>query len=416
MPGDVLIRAEGVGKRFCRSLKRSMFYVGADIARTVCGRPTQSDRLRTDEFWALDDVSFELRRGECLGLIGPNGSGKSTMLRVLNGILPPDKGRVTLNGTVGGLIQVGAGFHPKLSGRENIYISGAIRGMSRGEIDAKMDEIVAFSGVEDFLDMPVQFYSSGMSVRLGYSVAAHLNPDILLLDEVLAVGDVAFRFKCLDHIRKKIEGGVTPVFVTHSMDQLVFICSRAIVFSHGLVIFNGSVDEAIAMYQDVMSADANKGTSNMGRMVLDPRASIDFARLVSHPDGWIRTGDDMVLRFGITVREPVEELRLSARVDSPVGGNIASLDSAESDLVLSGKLGRRVVEARLPAVPLLPGAYSIKLFLQERQSLHPFVRWIGAIPFRIGARGDKRARFLVTLRDTWRELEPAEAAAEKWAP
>jgi lipopolysaccharide transport system ATP-binding protein len=416
MDGDILVHAEGVGKKFCRSLKRSMFYAGADIARAVCRRPPRQGDLRKDEFWALDDVSFQLKRGECLGLIGPNGSGKSTMLRVLNGIIPPDRGKVTIRGTVGGLIQVGAGFHPKLSGRENIYISGAIRGMSRREIDAKFDEIVAFSGIEEFLDMPVQFYSSGMSVRLGYSVAAHLNPDILLLDEVLAVGDVAFRFKCLNHMRQKIAAGCTPIFVTHSMDQLSFICTRVIVFSHGRIAFEGAVDEGIAMYQDVLSADGPKGYRKAGPAVLDSRVTLDFARLASHPDGWVRTGDDIVVRFGIDVHEPVGELRLSARVESPVAGNIASIDSSTSSLTLSGRPGRRVVEARLPAVPLLPGAYTFKLLLQERETLHAFLQWPNAVPFRVGDRGDCNPRFLVTLRDAWRELEPAEAAAENWAP
>lgn len=414
MPGDILIRAEGVGKRFCRSLKRSMFYAGADIARALFQRPLRSDRLRPDEFWALDDISFDLRRGECLGLIGPNGSGKSTMLRVLNGILPPDKGRVSLNGTVGGLIQVGAGFHPKLTGRENIYITGAIRGMTRREIDAKMDEIIAFSGVEEFLDMPVQYYSSGMSVRLGYSVAAHLNPDILLLDEVLAVGDVAFRFKCLNHMRKKIESGVTPVFVTHSMDQLAFICSRVIVFSRGRKMFDGGVDEGIAAYQEVLSADGKKGARPLGCLVFDPRASIDFIRLQSHPDGLIRTGDDVVIRFGLRVNEPVEDLALSIEAESPVAGNVASLDSAEGGLAIAGRPGRRVLEARLPAFPLLPGVYSLKLLLHERRSLYPFMRWMTALTLRVCDRGDRKARFLVALRDTWRELDGAEAAGERW--
>ena len=414
MAGEVLLQAEGVGKKFCRSLKRSMWYAGVDIARSVCRRPPRPDALRKDEFWALDGVSFELRRGECLGLIGPNGSGKSTLLRVLNGILPPDRGRVTLNGTVGGLIQVGAGFHSKLSGRENIYISGAIRGMSRREIDAKMDEIVAFSGIEEFLDMPVQFYSSGMSVRLGYSVAAHLSTDILLLDEVLAVGDVAFRFKCLNHMRQKIEAGITPVFVTHSMDQLAFICSRVIVFSHGRMVFDGGVDEGIATYQEVLGTDGKKGKRQSGSVIFDPRASIDFVRLVSHPGGSIRTGDDVRIRFGLRVEAPVEDLMLSIHLDSPQAGTIAVLDSAEAGLTLSGQPGRRVLEACLPKLPLMPGAYTLKLLLQEKRSLIPFVRQPSALTLRVGDRGEHNARFLLTLHDSWRELDGAEAAGEAW--
>jgi lipopolysaccharide transport system ATP-binding protein len=411
---EVLVNVEEVGKKFCRSLKRSMFYAGVDVARAMCRRPANTVALRTDEFWALDGVSFQLRRGECLGLVGPNGSGKSTMLRVLNGIIPPDRGRVTIKGTVGGLIQVGAGFHAKLSGRENIYISGAIRGMNKREIDAKLDEIVAFSGVEEFLDMPVQFYSSGMSVRLGYSVAAHLNPDILLLDEVLAVGDVAFRFKCLSHMRQKIAAGVTPIFVTHSMDQLSFICSRCIVFSRGKIAYDGGVDEGVSVYQDVLSNDGRKEARTFGRVAFDPRASIEFARLVSHPDGQVRTGDDLVIRFGLKVNEPLGDLQMSAQVGNPANGNIASIDSAESSLTVSGRPGRRVLEVRIPAIPLLPGSYVFKLLLQDKETLLPYMRWLGPFSLRIVDRGPVRARFLLTLRDSWRELEPGEAAAEKW--
>jgi lipopolysaccharide transport system ATP-binding protein len=414
MPGDILVQAEGVGKKFCRSLKRSMFYAGVDIGRAVLRRPPPQNVLRTDEFWALDDVSFELRQGECLGLIGPNGSGKSTLLRVLNGIIPPDKGRITLHGAVGGLIQVGAGFHAKLTGRENIYITGAVRGMSRREIDSKMDEIVAFSGIEEFLDMPVQFYSSGMTVRLGYSVAAHMSPDILLLDEVLAVGDVAFRYKCLSHIRQKIENGVTPIFVTHSMEQLAFICSRVIVFSHGRQVFDGGVDEGIAMYQEVLSEDGRKGHRDPGRIVFDPRAAVVFARLVSHPDGWVSTGDDLVFRFGVQALEPLPELGIVVRVESPVAGNIAALDSASAGFAIDGSPGQRVLEVRIPALPLLPGSYTLKLVLQERKSLHTFMRWIGAVKFRVGDRGDRNARYLLTLRDTWHELDAADSARETW--
>jgi len=411
---DILVEADGLGKKFCRSLKRGMFYTGVDIARLAASRPLRRDTLRADEFWALQDVSFRLRRGECLGLIGPNGSGKSTLLRVLNGILPPDQGRVALRGTVGGLIQVGAGFHPRLTGRENIYITGSIRGMSRREIDAKMDDIVAFSGIEEFLDMPVQFYSSGMTIRLGYSVAAHLDPDILLLDEVLAVGDVAFRYKCLHHIRQKIERGMTPIFVTHSMDQLAFICSRVIVFSHGRVAFDGDVDEGIAVYQEVLGTDGRKGKRQPGCMVFDPRARVDFVRLVSHPDGWIRTGDDVVLRLGLQIDEPVGDLAFEIQLESPVAGTLATLDSAEAGLTISGRPGRRILEVRLPALPLLPGLYTLKLMLQERRTLHAFMRWFGPLALRVGDRGPRKNRFLMTLRDAWRELDPAEAAQEPW--
>jgi len=404
MTADVLIRAEGVGKKFCRSLKRGMYYAGVDLLRMMAGREPDRDRLRKEEFWALDGVSFELRRGECLGLIGPNGSGKTTMLRILNGILPPDRGCITIRGTIGGLIQVGAGFHPRLTGRENIYITGAIRGMTRRQIEAHMEEIVAFSGLEEFLDMPVQYYSTGMLVRLGYSVAAHLEPDILLLDEVLAVGDIAFRYKCLAHLRQKMATGCTPIFVTHNMEQLAFLCTRVIVFSKGRAVFDGDVDEGIAVYQDVLTEEGRKGQREPGRITYDPRAEVAFLEVASGREGMIRTGDDVVLRVGIEVREPVEPLSLRIVVESPVAGNIAALETHRSGIIIPGDPGRRVIEALIPAIPLLPGAYALKVVLES--PTRPFMRLLGP-RLLIGARDERRARFLVTLREQWRWVDPA---------
>src|SRR3990172_5897393 len=202
MEGDILVSAQHISKKFCRYLRKSMTYGIQDISRNFFRMSTKSEQLRKDEFWAVDDVSFELKRGEALGLIGPNGCGKSTLLKMLNGIFWPDKGKITMKGKVGGLIEVGAGFHPLLTGRENVYINGAILGMSRKEIDDKFDDIVEFADIEDFIDAPVKSYSSGMFVRLGFAVAAHCEPDVLLVDEVLAVGDVNFQNRCLRRINE----------------------------------------------------------------------------------------------------------------------------------------------------------------------------------------------------------------------
>jgi lipopolysaccharide transport system ATP-binding protein len=177
-----------------------MLYGVYDVARDMFGLNGHSEQLRNTEFWAIDDVSFNVKRGECLGIIGPNGAGKSTLLKMLNGILLPDRGKLTMRGRVGALIELGAGFHPMLTGRENIYVNGAILGLCKSDIDRKFDEIVAFAELKDFVDSPVKFYSSGMYVRLGFAVAVHLKPDVLLIDEVLAVGDDHFRSKCTHKI------------------------------------------------------------------------------------------------------------------------------------------------------------------------------------------------------------------------
>ena len=202
---EYLIEVEGVSKKFCKSLKKSLLYGLKDIIVSFFGYKQDRSKLRKDEFWAVKNASFKLRRGECLGLIGHNGAGKSTLLKMLNGLIRPDEGRITMRGKVGALIELGAGFDPILTGRENVYINGQILGFSKNEIDDKYDAIVEYSELGEFMEMPVQNYSSGMKVRLGFAVAAQMEPDILLIDEVLAVGDMGFVLKCLSTIDNLLE-------------------------------------------------------------------------------------------------------------------------------------------------------------------------------------------------------------------
>jgi len=248
---DVAIKVENVSKKYCKSLKRSMIYGIRDITKNVFGMTSNSYLLRKEEFWAVDDVSFEVKKGETLGIIGPNGAGKTTILKMLNGIFWPDKGKITIRGKVGALIAVGAGFHPMLSGRENIYINGAILGMSRREVDEKFDSIVEFADIGDFLDAPVKYYSSGMFVRLGFAVAIHCEPEILLIDEILAVGDLSFQNKCfryLADLRKKAKG---VVFVGHNLEQVRTICSKVMILSHGRPVYYGDTLTGIVKYHEM---------------------------------------------------------------------------------------------------------------------------------------------------------------------
>ena len=194
-----------------------MIYGVKDIGRNMFGLSSHSEKLRKNEFWAVDDVTFEIKKGETLGIIGANGSGKTTLLKMLNGIFWPDKGKIFVNGRVGALIQVGAGFHPMLTGRENVYINAAILGMSKKEVDEKFDDIVEFADIGNFLDTPVKFYSSGMFVRLGFAIAVHCEPNILLVDEVLAVGDEGFQNKCFNKIGELKKKETTTILVSHNM-------------------------------------------------------------------------------------------------------------------------------------------------------------------------------------------------------
>lgn len=229
---EVVISVKNVSKKFCKTLKRSMAYGIIDLSKNLVGMRPDSSELRKDEFWAVKDLSFELKKGEVLGLIGVNGSGKSTALRLLTGIFPPDKGEIMVKGRIGALIAVGAGFHPHMTGRENTYLNGTILGMSREEIDSKFEDIVSFSEVGDFIDAPVSTYSSGMRVRLGFSIATAIEPDILIVDEVLAVGDAGFRTKALNRMREVMADSAV-IFVSHAMPQIARISTRVMVMKSG---------------------------------------------------------------------------------------------------------------------------------------------------------------------------------------
>lgn len=251
MADDVIVRASNVSKKFCRSLKHVMAYGTRDIARNLMGLSSRPEILRDGEFWAVDNLSFELRQNESLGIIGSNGSGKSTLLKMLNGIFMPDKGKIEIKGKVGALIEVGAGFHPMLTGRENIYINGAILGISRREIAEKFDEIVEFADIGDFIDSPVKHYSSGMYVRLGFAVAINMRPDILLIDEVLSVGDLSFQNKSLKRLAELRQKARAIIFVSHNLEHIKTLCSKVLLLNKGVPIFYGGTDEALLKYHEI---------------------------------------------------------------------------------------------------------------------------------------------------------------------
>jgi len=258
--GEVLIRCDQVSKKFCKNLKRSLFYALQDFSSDLFlpgrVRDLATVSLRSAEFWAIRDVSFEVRRGEAMALMGVNGAGKTTLLKVLNGIIKPDAGRVEIRGVVGALIALGAGFNPILTGRENIYANGAVLGFSKADIKARLEEIVDFAGLADFIDSPVRNYSSGMQVRLGFSIATCMDPDVLLIDEVLAVGDFGFRARCYGRLAKLMEG-TAIIFVSHSAQQMTRICGRGLLLDRGEVVKNDDLARVLLEYNK-RSAPATK--------------------------------------------------------------------------------------------------------------------------------------------------------------
>lgn len=267
MNSDLAIQTEGISKKFCKSLRKSMAYGMRDIGRNLIGLSSRPNILRNDEFWALHDISFNVKKGETLGIVGPNGSGKTTLLKILNGIFWPDEGKLSLRGRVGSLIEVGAGFHPLLTGKENIYVNAAILGMTRNEANEKFDSIVKFADIGDFVNVPVKYYSSGMFVRLGFSIAIHCEPDILLIDEILAVGDISFQNKCLNKISNIVEeGDKSIVIVSHDMNAISLLCDRCLLMYKGGLILDDRPDVVTERFSSIFVNEKEAAFSDLLRI------------------------------------------------------------------------------------------------------------------------------------------------------
>lgn len=325
---EVVIRAEGLGKKYqiAHQGERPRYVALRDVLadkllapkRWLASRASKADgsspgagaRQKSEEFWALKDISFEVKRGEALGIIGRNGAGKSTLLKLLSRITEPTEGRARIRGRVASLLEVGTGFHPELTGRENIYLNGSILGMSRVEIRKKFDEIVAFAEIARFLDTPVKRYSSGMYVRLAFSVAAHLEPEILVLDEVLAVGDMAFQRKCIDHMKRLARSGVTILLVSHNLFTVRAMCCRALVLSAGRLQFDGSAAEGVEIYQKNSQMEATSWALEVVGRDLSKWPIILTAMEFFDAEGQPRTvydyGERMRVRIHYDLRRPIE--------------------------------------------------------------------------------------------------------------
>jgi lipopolysaccharide transport system ATP-binding protein len=270
MAEDVLINCDNVGKKFCRDFKKSLWYGVKDSIADLFGRRGisshvensghESQDLRYGEFWANKDVNFELKRGECIGLIGRNGAGKTTLLKMLSGLIKPDQGSIKIYGQLNALIALGAGFNPILTGRENILSNATILGLTRQTALDRLDEIVAFADLQDFIDTPLRNYSSGMQVRLGFAIATSLDPDVLILDEVLAVGDAAFRNKCYRRI-SKLRRQAAVIFVSHNMEQVSRICDKTLVMASGRPVHFGAINEGVRIYEGLNSDTADQSES-----------------------------------------------------------------------------------------------------------------------------------------------------------
>ena len=333
----------------------------------------ESDAAVEQRFWALRDVSFEVNEGEVIGIIGRNGAGKSTLLKILSRITDPTEGSIHIRGRLASLLEVGTGFHPELTGRENIFLNGAILGMRKSEIVSKFDEIVAFSEVEKFLDMPVKRYSSGMYVRLAFSVAAHLNPEILVVDEVLAVGDMAFQKKCLGKMSEVSQSGRTIIFVSHNMAAVQNLCQRGVVLSQGKLLFNGNAEDAIQQYLRSVAGTAAQGHAidllNAPRPAKKARPRL-LERVEFYTDdevimpGTMPMGAALKMRIHFNFPEPVDNFDVGVGFDNIYGQRVFTAHSSFEPLRDGGThVGPQTFVCNIPSLTLVPGEYVLRIWL-----------------------------------------------------
>jgi ABC-2 type transport system ATP-binding protein len=391
---DAAVVAENVSKRF------RLYHERNDSLKVALMR---RGRAKYEEFWALKDVSLEVPTGSTFGLIGENGSGKSTLLKCMARILRPDKGRTAVVGKTSALLEVGAGFHPELSGRDNVYLNGSILGLSKKELDSKFDAIVDFAGLERFIDTPVKNYSSGMYVRLGFSVAINVDPDVLLVDEILAVGDENFQRKCSEKFADLHNAGKTIVVVSHALPTVRNLCDRVALLEHGVLKAVGPAGEVIDDYMlDAHVERHDDGTggsrwgSGEGRI---ERVEIIGANGVATQT--VRTGDRITIRLHYSTREPIERPVFGIGIETLSGVSIAGPNTRDVDVVPEKINGTGVVELTIDRVMLLPGTYDIATGLYDYSATHPFDHCLHALRFDVEAGAPRQQHGLLALDAKW---------------
>lgn len=365
------IRVEGLGKEYVIGARQHAETFREVLAGALAApfRRLRGGRPPSERFWALRDVSFEVPAGEVVGVVGRNGAGKSTLLKILARITEPTAGRARIRGRVSSLLEVGTGFHPELTGRENVFLNGAILGMTRAEIRRKFDEIVAFAEVERFLDMPVKHYSSGMYVRLAFAVAAHLESDVLLVDEVLAVGDTIFQAKCLGKMNRLARGGRTVILVSHNIAAIADLCTRALVLNEGKKIFDGGVSDAIRKYQEVCRSDEHSSEVDLRNWV--SRTTSGAARVVGvrcmsldgRPSAEFGMGEPIVIALTIEFSRSLQRPLVALGVLNELHQTVFSTVSSDSLQLEDAQAGIVEYSVTLRPCNLLPGRYRLSTYV-----------------------------------------------------
>jgi len=342
-------------------------------------------RSRYEEFWALKDINFEVPTGSTFGVIGSNGSGKSTLLKVMAGILVPEKGSVKIDGRVSALLELGAGFHPELSGKENVYLNGAILGLSKKEITARFDAIVEFAGLADFIDTPVKNYSSGMFVRLGFAVAAHVEPDVLLIDEVLSVGDESFQRRCAEKIDEFRRDGRTIVFVSHGLGQVEQLCQDVAWIDKGDLRMIGPAAEVISAYLGE-SHQAERVEGEQGSRWGSGEAQIVRVSLIDadgNDGALLTTHEPATINVDLTAHTPLQDTVVVVRIDSLSGSTVWETSTRRNGRTIGLIDGPASVKIAIPSLPLLEGVYDLTVGVMDSTEVHPYDFWERRIRFEV---------------------------------
>lgn len=398
------IQFENVSKRFMMTSQRPQTVLETIIALT------RGQRMRAEEqeLWAVNDLSFDLMPGECLGIIGRNGSGKSTVLKMIARILRPTRGRITVRGRISALLELGAGFHPDLTGRENIYLNGSVLGLTEEEIDRRFESIVDFSELASFIDVPVKHYSSGMHVRLGFSVAIHVEPDILILDEILAVGDQAFQTKCIDQIYALKRQGTTIILISHNMDVVRSICTQLLWLEHGKLRRAGDVNQLAAAYlAESYSSQQSEGDHSASTFKRWGTRAVEVTgvRLLNEQGqafGVFHTNDKMTIELTYAAHEPVEMPRFDLAIHRQDGIEVVGPNSREGGLEIDVLRGSGTITYVIERLPLLAARYHVSVTARDGQSPTVYDHHELAYPFRVIADDLYHVQGLVTIPATWK--------------
>jgi lipopolysaccharide transport system ATP-binding protein len=409
---DIVLSVNGVSKKFCRDLKRSLMYGVQDITSELLGLREKSDQLRPKEFWALDNVSFELRRGEALGLIGKNGSGKSTLLRIIAGLIRPDTGFVEVNGRVAPLIALGAGFNPILTGRENIYANMSILGLSKKEIDERFDEVIDFAEIGDAIDSPIQSYSSGMAARLGFASAIHTKPDILLIDEVLAVGDSRFQAKCFRKLHELRQKNTAFILVSHSSHTILTVCQSSVYLQKGQMFGNGETALVMKQYEEDLFFDGAGTNLNANSSLIKPQLENSdleinaiffrdsYGEVIESPT----SGEPVAFCIECRINKKIDRVGITLDIKGVAEGGetILLMNNLSEQQSLSFLAGKHEIQIQMPYLGLKLGRYTMDIYVKRDTLFH--LDAVESFRFRVNGK-ESVSRGLFYQPKTWKTVK-----------